>query len=267
MSYKLIALDVDGTLITDDHVLTEATREAVREAAAQGIIVVLCTGRGPVSAQPIYEQLGAGGIMITHNGATVIDIATRQVMNDFRIEFADLKSLVDYCRGKGIHYDLCTPFDIYVEHLTDEEKAMYERFSQVPTVISDFMLVDEPTVKFTLSGPEPQMDQVEADWASIGCPLRPIRSGLYFIDIINPEATKGHALKQVCRDLGIPREEVMAIGNYFNDIEMLEWAGLGIAMANSPEAVKQSADAETVSNNEDGVALALRRYLLSTRNA
>ncbi|MCL6459861.1 MAG: Cof-type HAD-IIB family hydrolase [Gorillibacterium sp.] len=266
MSYKLIALDVDGTLITDDHELTEATRQAVQEIYNKGVIVVLCTGRGPISALPVYEQLGAGGIMITHNGATVIDIVDRRVMNDFRIEFADLRLLVDYCREKGIHYDLCTPFDVYVEHLTEEERAMYARFSQVPTVISNFEHVDETKVKFTLSGLEDQMDQVERDWPSIGCPLRRIRSGIHFIDVINPEATKGNALKQMCHDLGISREEVMAIGNYYNDIEMLEWAGLGIAMANSPEAVKNIADAVTGSNAEDGVAQAIRKYILNPKN-
>ncbi|MBC8079680.1 MAG: HAD family phosphatase [Gorillibacterium sp.] len=266
MNYKLIALDVDGTLITDDHVLTNATREAVQEVCSKGMIVVLCTGRGPISALPVYEQLGAGGIMITHNGATVIDIAERRVMNDFRIEFADLKPLVDYCRDKGIHYDLCTPFDIYVEHLSEQNRAMYAKFSQVPTVIPNFEDVDEPKVKFTLSGMEAQMDQVEQDWPFIGCPLRKIRSGVHFIDIINPEATKGNALKQVCDDLGIPRAEVMAIGNYYNDIEMLEWAGLGIAMDNSPDAVKVSADAVTESNSKDGVAHAIRKYILNTEN-
>lgn len=262
MNWKLIALDVDGTLITDDHELTEENRTAVRELHEQGVTVVLCTGRGPISALPVYEQLGTGGFMITHNGATVVEVAERKVLSDFRIEFADLKPLVDYCRERRIHYDLCTPFDLFVEHLTEEERAMYEKYAQVPTVIRDVADVDEPKVKFTLFGTEEQMDTVEREWDSIGCPLRRIRSGLYFIDIINPQATKGNALKAVSEKLGFAREEVAAIGNYYNDVEMLEWAGLGIAMANSPEEVIRRADTVTGTNNESGVAQAIRKHLL-----
>jgi len=263
LNWKLIALDVDGTLITDDHELTAENREAVRELHERGVTVIVCTGRGPLSALPVCEQLGTGGFMITHNGATVVEAVERKVLSDIRIDFADLKPLVDYCREREIHYDMCTPFGLYVEHMTEEEEAMYAKYSQIPAVIPDVSEVEDPKVKFTLFGTEEQMDQVERDWAAIGCPLRRIRSGLYFIDVINPEATKGSALKAVCGQLGIAREEVAAIGNYYNDVEMLEWAGLGIAMANSPEEVIRRADAVTGTNNESGVAQAIRKYLLA----
>ncbi|WP_040951593.1 Cof-type HAD-IIB family hydrolase [Gorillibacterium massiliense] len=263
MNYKVIALDVDGTLITDDHRLTEKTREAVRAMHSQGAKVVLCTGRGGNSAAPVLEQLGLEGVMITHNGAVVIDYARREVLYSCAIELEEIRPVIAYCRDKGIHFDLCSPYELYVDRITDKERAMYSRFELTPLEVENVELVDDMVVKFTLFGPEEVMDQVERDWETIGSPLRKIRSGVQFIDIMSPSVSKGDALKHVCEGWGIAAEEAMAIGNYYNDIEMIEWAGLGVAMLNSPDGVKERADVVTaVSNNEDGVAQAIYTYAL-----
>jgi Cof subfamily protein (haloacid dehalogenase superfamily) len=263
MKFKLLALDVDGTLINDDHLVTEPTREAVREMHRAGATVVLCTGRGANSAAPVLAQLGLEGVMITHNGAVVLDYEKREVLYSLTIEFADIRPVLNYCREKGIHFDLNTPYELYVDRIPDDAKAMYEMFGIVPRFIPDVEKLEEQVVKCTLFGSEEVLDQTEREWDSIGCPLQRSRSGLNFIDIMHPAATKGHALKQMCDDRGITAAEVMAIGNYYNDVEMLEWAGLGVAMLNSPEDVRQRADAVTGGNNEDGVAQAIRAYALS----
>jgi len=117
-------------------------------------------------------------------------------------------------------------------------------------------------VKFTAFGSKEQMDRVQREWEAWDSPLRRIRSGDWFIDVQHADVSKGKALERLASLRGIDRSRIMAIGNYYNDIDMLRFAGLGIAMGNSPDEVKRAADAVTLSNEEDGVAHAIRRYAL-----
>jgi Cof subfamily protein (haloacid dehalogenase superfamily) len=121
-------------------------------------------------------------------------------------------------------------------------------------------MLDIAMVKLSVYNEQLVMDQIEADWRAMNSPLSIIRSGHRFIDIMHAEASKGHALRRLAEDAGIKQEEVMAIGNYYNDSEMITYAGLGIAMDNSPELVKLQANETTSSNNEDGVYQAIMKF-------
>ncbi|QAY66389.1 Cof-type HAD-IIB family hydrolase [Paenibacillus protaetiae] len=258
--FDLIALDVDGTLLTDHHELTEQTREAVREAAAGGAEIVLCTGRGPSGALPVLEQLGLSGTVITHNGAATILSDNREVLHDYAIEHRLLQPYLEYSRSHGIHFDYNTAFDMFVEGMTPEAEEMYSRFYAQPMLVGPDDQLPDRLLKFTVFGSKEEMDRVEADWSEWPPQLQLIRSGDFFIDVQHPDANKGAALQQLAESRGIPPERVLAIGNYYNDIAMLEFAGLGLAMANSPDRVKEAADDVVLSNEEEGVAYALRKF-------
>lgn len=263
LHYDLIALDVDGTLLTDDHVLTEGIKETVREASARGAQIVLCTGRGPLSTIPVLEELGLGGILITHNGAVTINADDRTILHQFAMEPDHLLPFITYCRDRKIHFDLNTAFGMMTEGITPEAEAMYNHYQANP-VIQDFKLgLPEGLVKFTVFGSKEKMDEVQQEWADWTPLLQSIRSGDYFIDVHHAEANKGRALQQFAASRGIDRSRILAIGNYFNDITMLQFAGMGIAMGNSPDEVKLAANAVAHSNSEDGVAIALREYAWS----
>lgn len=263
MDYRLIALDVDGTLLNDHHELTERTKQTVRKINDAGAAIVLCTGRSPVSTLPILQQLGLEGTIITHNGAATIRSSDREIIHHYPFAAEQLSQLVNYCRDRRIHMDICTPFHLHVEaDLHEETAGMYEKFLIEPIRVDNLLQLSEAPVKFTVFGGKAEMDVVEQDWRSMSLPLSIIRSGDYFIDVMDPLATKGSALKMLSESLGIDRSQVMAIGNYYNDVDMLRFAGLGIAMDNSPDEVKREADAVTASNNEDGVHKALSRYAL-----
>ncbi|MFD1953403.1 Cof-type HAD-IIB family hydrolase [Paenibacillus thailandensis] len=258
--FDLIALDVDGTLLTDDHRLTADTKDAVREAAAGGTEIVLCTGRGPSGALPVMEELGLSGTLIVHNGAATIDSVRRTVLHEYAIDPLYLEPYLIYSRNNGIHFDFNTAFEMMVEGMTPEAEEMYSRFYAQPKLLAPGSPVPEGLLKFTVFGSKEEMDRVEADWRGWTPHLQSIRSGDFFIDVQHAEASKGAALKQLARARGIDRTRVLAIGNYYNDIDMLTFAGLGLAMGNSPERVKEAADAVIGSNEEDGVAAALRQY-------
>jgi len=260
--YELIALDVDGTLLNDNHELTSEVKEAVRAAAGQGAQIVLCTGRGPISALPVLEELELGGTLIAHNGAATILSEDRTIVNKYDMNAQHLLHYIDYCREHNVHYDLNTTFEMMVEQMTPEAEGMYSKYLAMPSVINLEEGLPEGLVKFTAFGSKELMDQVQAEWEKWPNLLQSIRSGDFFIDVQHPMASKGMALQQLARTRGIDRGKIMAVGNYYNDISMLEFAGLGVAMDNSPEVVKSAAQEVAPTNNDNGVADALYRYAL-----
>ncbi|WP_442601349.1 Cof-type HAD-IIB family hydrolase [Paenibacillus sp. KN14-4R] len=264
MTYKLIALDVDGTLIDDHHILTDRTKDVLRRAHNAGIQIVLCSGRSPKSIFPLLEEIGFEGTAIAHNGAATVLSQDSKLIHEFAFSAEEITPLIRYCREHQIHFDVSTAFDLFVESCKPEEREMYAKFFIDPIVHEDATTLGM-LVKMTLCAEPDVMDRIEVDLRDkqITSGFHMIRSGDYFIDFMHKEATKGHALKALAASWNIPREQILAIGNYYNDIEMLEFAGLGIAMDNSPEGVKEAADAVTLSNNEDGVAVALEKYCLN----
>lgn len=263
--FQMIALDVDGTLLTDDHTLLPQTKKTVQAVAAQGAEIVLCTGRSPSSTIPLMEMLELEGTVITHNGSVIVETKSREVIHQFVISPAQLAPYQQYCREHGYHFDLNTAFHLYVEDagvLTEEVLEMYGKFYIEPLVLPKEGDILNEIVKMTVAGTKDEMDRLESEWATWTHELTIIRSGDYFIDIMNPEASKGNALKALSSRRGVEVSRVMALGNYYNDITMLQFAGVGIAMDNSPLEVKAAADDVAPSNNEGGVHFALTKYCM-----
>jgi len=266
MKFKLIALDVDGTLLDDDHNLSERTKQTIQDVHDAGCHIVLCTGRAPVSTLPILQELGLEGTMITHNGAATVyaDEKGQALVNEFTFTLSEIQPMLDYARREGIHFDVCTPFNMYIEHIGEEERLMYQKYLISPKLVTDVSELGIPLVKLTLFAQPEVLDRVQREWdeQKLYGDLRMIRSGDLFIDVMSAKANKGNALKALADELEIEPEAIMAIGNYYNDVEMMTFAGLGIAVANSPEDVKKAADKVTASNNDEGVHQALVKYCL-----
>ncbi|MBO9598767.1 MAG: HAD family phosphatase [Cohnella sp.] len=263
MKFRIIALDVDGTLLNDHHELTPRVRDAVRAAARNGAEIVLCTGRGSTSALPVLAELGLEGTMITHNGASIVDSATRSAIAETAIPFEPALRYIHFARERGIHFDMNTAFDLYVERLNDQTTQMYERMLARPIIRTEAEGLPEGLVKLSLFATKDVLDEAETDWKTWQHELQTVRSGDFFIDVQHKEASKGAALRQLAEMRGVPSGQVLAIGNYYNDLGMISFAGLGVAMDNSPEEVKAIADEVTLSNNEDGVAHTLEKHALS----
>jgi len=261
MNYRMIALDVDGTLLNDAHELTPRVKQAVRDAAESGAEIVICTGRGSTSALAVLDELGLQGTMITHNGASVVDSETREILHDTAISHERALRYIGFFKERGIHFDLNTAFDLFVEEMSGEAEAMYEHLLARPIRRSFAGDLPEPLVKMSVFAKKSVLDDVEREWESWTHELQVIRSGDFFIDVQHPLASKGKALEWLAGQRKIPRESILAMGNYHNDTEMLEFAGWGVAMDNSPDEVKAAADEVTVSNNEGGVAVVLERLM------
>jgi len=261
MKIKLLALDVDGTLLNDQHEITERTQRVIAQMQQQGVKIVLATGRGPKSTFPLAERLHLTDPIITHNGAVIVDPLTKEISLEIGFKSKELAEVIHYCREKHIHFDVNTALDMYAEDVPEHALPMYNKFFMQPEIVSDATLLQHHIVKFTMFGNEKEIDRAFEEICLLFPELTIIRSGELFIDIMHPKATKGYALQQILTMYEILPEEVISFGNYFNDIEMLQLAGIGVAMQNSPAGVKELANYVTPSNNEDGVAEFLEKMI------
>lgn len=266
MKYKLIALDVDGTLLNDEHALSEENKQTIAEVIRQGGRIVLCTGRNPKHALPVMKEIGLSGYVIADNGAVILRSEDLEIIHQFGMDGRGLEPYIEYCRENGIHFDVNTAFELYVdnvEHLTEEALYMYERLDLMPSSLPAWEEFRDPILKFTVFSTIEKMNEAEREWSTWLPEFSVQRSGEFFVDIMHKEASKGNALRMLAERIGVNQEEILSIGNYFNDISMLTFAGLGIAMENSPLEVKAAANAVTGTNNENGVSAALVKYCLS----
>ncbi|CAM3439656.1 Cof-type HAD-IIB family hydrolase [Hydrogenibacillus schlegelii] len=261
--YDLVAVDVDGTLIDDAFRVPPKTRAILREIHASGLVVVLATGRNPSGTVPLLSEIGISGPLIVHNGAFVFDPATGREFLTLSLGRSRLPDLFRFAREHGLHYDVNTTYHLYVDaSIAPEMAALYEAYYAKPLVVADWSEVTEPVVKVTMIGSEAHVDRIFPEAVRAFPEYRVLRSGETYIDVVHPEANKGAGLKAVAAAYGIPLSRTMAIGNYYNDLEMFAVADFAVAMANSPDEVKRRADAVTASNNEEGVYLAILRYVL-----
>jgi len=266
---KLVAIDLDETLLRSDLTISGHTRAVLQEVRARGVAVTISTGRMFRSAQPFAEQLGFDVPLITYGGALIKNARSGEVLYYRPLETEVARQVIRFGRERGvqINYYLLngTEDDLYAELIT-RWGGNYNSFAKVPLYqVADLetLLDTGNPLKLLLIEDEPVVDGLLLELrGQIGGQAHLAKSKPRFLEVDHPEATKGRALHELADWLQVDRSQVMAIGDNFNDLEMLEYAGLGIAVANAPAEVQACADYVTASNNEDGVALALERFVL-----
>jgi Cof subfamily protein (haloacid dehalogenase superfamily) len=263
--YKLIAIDVDDTLLNDDLEVTPATRAALKAALERGVTVTLATGRMFASARQVAEGLQLNVPIITYQGSLVKTLLDGEVLYERYVPADAAAELDGYCAAKGLHLQLYVDDKLYVREDNEKVKA-YARQSKIPFIVEpDFgSLLTQPLIKMLIIDEPAYLDEVAADLQPlIGDRVHITKSKPYFLEFMHKEGTKGHALKFMAEHIGCTMEETIAMGDAWNDREMLQAAGLGVAMANAQPALKELADYVTKSNNEDGVAHVVDKFILN----
>ncbi|MEI7773077.1 MAG: Cof-type HAD-IIB family hydrolase [Chloroflexales bacterium] len=262
MPFRLIAIDLDGTLLSPQNRISPANAAAVAACVAGGARVLIATGRSFTSARPYVAELSLAGPQITHNGAIFAELASERITTRqglARELLADVTAALDLRR---IAYMVFGPDTIYAP-LDMPHIAVLESYGEPPAVeLSREELLDLPEVikVLTFLGPSP----LDAELAALmGDRFEAIRTGPNFFEFMPPGINKGSALTELMARYEVPREEVLVIGDGENDLSMFGVAGLSVAMGNAPDVVKARAAALTATCAADGVALALRRYVLS----
>ena len=270
MSFKLAAIDLDGTLLDDNLYISPRTRDTIRKSREAGCQVTLCTGRMFVSALPYARQLGLDLPLITYHGALVKASASGEEFYRRAVPLNLAREVLALAGELGLHLNVYLEDHIYVEKLTPEGEFYASLASIKPLVVGDLLnfLHDDPIkmVAVALKDQEP-LATMESRWRERrGNALYVTRSQKEFLEFMHPEATKGRGLAELTRRLGLSREEVLAIGDSWNDLEMFKEAGMAVAMGNAPPEVKSAASYVTKKVEDDGVAEALEKLVLGTKS-
>lgn len=275
MRIKLLALDIDGTLLNSQHKLTPRNIESVRRAVEAGVHVVLVTGRRFHAARPIAAELGLQLPLITHNGALTKNTETLEVINYQPLAAELARELVVLGREQSADTLCCDDphgegvilFDNISEANVRLRSYLY-MFNQYARQVEDLHdYINDAPIQIFYCGPCALIDDLAArvETAVAGrakMVMTTYRAAdMAILDVINIACSKGTGLGCLAESLGVAREEVMAIGDNHNDIEMLSYAGLPVVMANSEAVLKARGYATTLSNDEDGVAAAIEKYI------
>jgi hydroxymethylpyrimidine pyrophosphatase-like HAD family hydrolase len=258
---KLVASDLDGTLLRPDETVSERTMAAILATRRAGITLVLVTGRPPRNLGPIAERLGVGGIAICANGAVVWDLDTGTIL-DLTPLAADLAIRLVHKLRAAIPGVL---FAVELEDGFGREAGWAEGLlPAAPDALeADALeLITGPVTKLLLRQPTlPFAEVAGRARAAVGEQAVVTWAGTRVVEISAPGVTKAFALERLCRRLGIRPQEVVAVGDMPNDLAMLAWAGRSVAVANAADEVLAAADEVTAANVDDGVALVLERVV------
>ncbi len=265
---RLVAVDLDGTLLRENSQVSERTVSALRALRKREIPVVISTGRSFEGLEPIQRLLGLEGPVICYNGAVILEGGTP--LRHLRLPSELAKAVWKLSQKEGLHFQLFKEGRIFYEK-EGEESDYYYRTTGLRGELSSFegwrdmeatkCLVMAPPSGSDFSKLENLRVRLLKQW---GGELNCTYSRPFYLEILHKEASKGTALREVCRQRRIPAEEVMAFGDAFNDLEMMEFAGMSVAMANAPEALRRHCRFVTEFTNErDGVAGFLEEFVLN----
>lgn len=269
MKYRVLALDLDGTLTNSQKVITPVTQAALEKAMDKGVKILLASGRPAVGVWPLARQLELdkrGGYILAYNGGQIIDCGTGRTLFQQQVPQQVVGPLCAFAREYGIAALTYNDRGIVTEHPEDQYVQLECRINHVPAIgVEDLAAeVSYPVTKFLLTGEGEYLAKLvpvaQERFAGV---LNIFRSEPFFMEATPPGIEKGAALERLLSQLGLVREQLMACGDGLNDMPMLRYAGLGVAMANAQPEAKQAADAVTLSNDEDGVAAAVEKYLLN----
>ena len=263
--YKLIAVDMDDTLLNSKLEITPRSLEAVRRVQAMGIHITLATGRMFCSVKPYAEQLGINLPLITYQGALVKNALSGEVLLHRPVPLDLARQVLTRVKEYGYHVNLYVDDHLYVEKITPEAQN-YAQICRVDvTAVGDLLeFLQVPPTKVLVIATEEKNDQMMAEMIpQFGSQLHITKSKPQFLEFSHPKATKGDALAMLVDYFAVERQQVMAVGDGFNDVEMLQYAGTAVVVGNAREDIKALADYVAPSNDEDGVAIALEELVMN----
>lgn len=266
MKYSIIALDLDGTLTNHQKEVTPRTRTALFRAMEEGASVVLASGRPTYGIRPVADCLELekrGGYILSYNGGKIIDWKTKEVLYAKQLPDGVIPLLHGYARRNGyalLGYaggEILTevPDDKYVHEEARINKMDIRKVDSLPEHL------EKNPIKLLLTGEPDQMVKAEAELMDIiGDRMDVFRSAPFFIELVPKGIDKALSLQRLLSRLRLTAADLIAFGDGYNDLSMLRYAGMGVAMANAMPEVRAEADYVTLSNEEDGVAAALDRF-------
>lgn len=266
MDYKILVLDIDGTLVNSKKEVTVNTKNAIRKIQEQGVVIGIASGRPVCGIEKVARQIELekyGGYLVSYNGGKVINYKTKEVIYEKTMSQKYIPSLYDFAQKNNVSiitYDEPLAItnnekDKYVILETDInglERKQVENFAEYIT---------KPVIKCLIVGDANKLTDLEIEAKDIfGKRLNVFRSEPYFLEITPKHIDKAYSLGKLLDHLNLTKEQMIACGDGFNDLSMIEYAGIGVAMSNAQDKVKEVADYITLSNDEDGVVNVIEKF-------
>ena len=270
MEIKLITIDIDDTLVNSDKKITPRVKKALQEATAQGAKVVLATGRPLSGVKDYLVELGLDDSVdqfaITYNGSVVQNTVGERLggheltLSDYKKFKAIADEYDSYLQIESLDYAITA--NKFINRHVNGENNMVQMPLQIKEV--DDMTTDEHYVKFMFIDETDKIDQLVANMPQeLQDDYYIVQSTPNFLEVMHKESTKGNGLAILANQLDIDLSKTMALGDQHNDLTMIQQAGLGVAMGNAVDEIKNNADFITTSQNEDGVGLAVEKWVLN----
>ena len=269
MRIHLVAIDVDGTLLNSRNEISDITAAVLRQARREdGVHIVLATARPPRSVMPFYKLLDLDAPIITYNGALVYDPPSNRVLLHVPVGPKLARQVVALARET--FPEVLVSAEIldrwYTDHLDETYITQTGRVFRPDLIGPIDEWLNEPITKLLLLGPTEKIEPLgEVLAKAFRHKVIVMQTEGELLQIMHPTVSKAQALKTVAGELGVSQQQVMAIGDNANDVDMLRWAGLGVAMANAAPTALEAADAVTDHNDQDGVAKAIHMMILKGR--
>ncbi|WP_207694312.1 hypothetical protein DOK67_0002335 [Enterococcus sp. DIV0212c] len=279
MNVKAIVLDIDGTLLNDEKKLTPQTRDALIDAQKKGIKVILASGRPTPGMLKYVDELQMdqyNGMIVSYNGAHVLDVSTQKELFSQPLSIENSKNILEHLKQFDVKPMIAKDEYMYVNNVFDGMLDLnftdglfniieYEsRGGNFQLCEKDDLaaFVDFPLHKILVAA---QPEYLQENWQKILAPFKESVSGVFsapmYFEFTDQGIDKANALEQTLKPLGIHPEHIISFGDGHNDLSLINYAGMGVAMGNAVDELKQVADHVTVSNNEDGIAQALAKFL------
>lgn len=271
--YKLVAMDLDGTLLNKDKEISERNKRAIQLAKKRGVKMVVCSGRVYTGARLYAKQLGIVDPIIACNGAIICENSEGRIIYSNYLSNEVCQRIIEICHKYNIYYHVYAGETMLTEQLGHTSLRYYERNKTLPpkdrvdievvtSMMKKIQTYDGKVLKFVVISEDSELlRKVRSDVSEISS-VDIMSSNFDNFEVVTKGVSKGAALKKLSDMLDISADEMIAIGDNENDISMLEYAGLGIAMKNGEACAKEAAKYITGSNVEDGVAEAIERFIL-----
>ena len=268
--YKLIALDIDGTLLNSKKEVTKEVFDAIQMAKKKGVKVVLSTGRPLPGVQSLLKELKLNNeenYVVTFNGGLVQEISSQDVISNIEMSYEDFNIIYNELSKKhNVKIHINTPDSVVVPYKYAPKYSIHEaNLNNIPVICMDeseinedltfckVMLIDEPEIIDNI------ITKIPKDFHD---KYTIVRSAPFFLEFLNKKVNKGSGLQALCNKLNIDPCEVIAVGDEENDRHMIEFAGLGVAMGNARDSIKEIANYITDSNDNHGVAKVISEFIL-----
>lgn len=264
MAYKLIAVDIDDTLLNKKKELSAVTKTALIQAQENGVRLAVASGRLPYGVRPYAKALELfryGGYYMGFNGGAIMNSRDELIGTSY-LDAKYIEPVYDILRPANVTTMVHKGNVIYADNKVNDYTHIESDVIGLPLNVVDDLptFIDWDIHKFLIAGAPDELKELEQRLRSaLGSEVDIYLSAPWFLEVMPKGTNKGEGLKAICADAGIPLSEAIAFGDSFNDIFMIKAAGTGIAMGNAEEAVKEAADMITADCDHDGIAVALEK--------